>query len=74
MTAGPNLRTMSTRSRVPRLEETRAGADMVSRRTVEGRAIAADPLTSAGRHAGWTADTACVPFVGLVSSLATAAR
>jgi hypothetical protein len=49
----------------PRAEEKRECVETVSRYATDGWAIAADPRTLIGRLAALTAETACVPFVGL---------
>jgi hypothetical protein len=49
----------------PSAEEKKECVDTVSRYAVDGWAIAADPRTPIGRLAALTAETACVPFVGL---------
>ncbi|WP_441787082.1 hypothetical protein [Leifsonia sp. 2MCAF36] len=49
----------------PSAEEKKECVETVSRYATDGWAIAADPHTPIGRLAALTAETACVPFVGL---------
>jgi hypothetical protein len=49
----------------PSAEEKKECVETVSRYATDGWAIAADPHTLIGRLAALTAETACVPFVGL---------
>jgi hypothetical protein len=49
----------------PTVDEKREAVETVSRYAAGGWAIAADPRTPIGRLAALTAETACVPFVGL---------
>jgi hypothetical protein len=49
----------------PSAEEKQECVETVSRYAIDGWAIAADPHTLIGRLAALTAETACVPFVGL---------
>lgn len=49
----------------PTAEEKKATVETVSRYAMDGWAIAADPHTPIGHLAAVTAETACVPFVGI---------